>query len=778
MLKPVVLFLAILSSSASVIAQHTPEEQRKHWDTGFWSNVPYATQWQDVAAFKEHVYFLGSTTELNSVSASKLVCFNPTTQEAESLDWLFSKYKLPSELRRIRIFDSTAYILTSGFSGSVQRTVVLTFALNDPSINDTLQFSETRPNDITVSAKYIGLLGESGLTIRRSDAIIHYDAADWLYELTMTREQTCFALSSEDSFYVAKTDGFTVDTIGRFERGANDYVFCAAELGPDSILVLGKHYEGSLSTINIGIVKNDSLMPLYGGLPDSGNVSIVANSFISVNGILYINLWEDHATGFDFYKTYELRGATLEDIQQYAPLSHNARVYPYEDKLLIVGDLSSVGDDRASFAGVYSEGKRTPIFEFSDLSMNGHVTSIEGYEGQVLIAGTFRHFGNRPIQGLALWDGTSWDAFPNSPKGSCFDLLVEGDTIYASIQTLSYANGGRFAIYRYDGSTWNKLGGEFFQVPRWTTMCDGGLYTLTNSTLFKLVDTGWCEKATFRDKVTAPGNVRDMISLGGHLFICGDFESISLGPDSFVNYHALAEYDPGLDRWSNLDPFGSSGSSEIYSLANWNNKLLVGGAFNSIGGKDIQSIAIYDNGWMSFSPMESYPSSESVLFITGLTVRDSQLFISSGYELEDPEKSVGLAKYDPRDNSWFPYYSVVAPNAIYISGKELYLGGGFSRINGVSTPYFAHWTQEASGVLDAPAVSNGISVLGKRIRVNFAGEITLVVKDILGRNIRQEGPVLRDPQFSEYDLLLPAPGVYFVRAVCGEHRSDIKLTAQ
>lgn len=99
------------------------------------------------------------------------------------------------------------------------------------------------------------------------------------------------------------------------------------------------------------------------------------------------------------------------------------------------------------------------------LGLNGMVTSIAWYKGQIYAVGRFYDSGPQHLTGLARWDGTEWQ-FCGDAAIFPRQLLVAGDKLYlvGSTNEIDGVYGGLFA---YDGVQWTAPGNQsqFSSIP-------------------------------------------------------------------------------------------------------------------------------------------------------------------------------------------------------------------------------------------------------------------------------------------------------------------------
>ena len=201
------------------------------------------------------------------------------------------------------------------------------------------------------------------------------------------------------------------------------------------------------------------------------------------------------------------------------------------------------------------------------------------------------------------------------------------------------------------------------------------------------------------------GSVSALISDGnGGYYIGGDFTHVGNIPRSNI---AHVNADCSLDM--NFNP-GASGSSGYYDVIKTllldknNNKLYVGGSFNSIGGENIQSLARIDisNGLVDSSFNLNLNSGSNIYTFS---LDGSNLYVGGIFNSIGGENRKNLAIVD--------IFSVSAGilnldvdgsvNSIFIDSDSdtVYIGGSFSTVGGQSRRSIASITR-STGALKSP----------------------------------------------------------------------------
>jgi len=277
------------------------------------------------------------------------------------------------------------------------------------------------------------------------------------------------------------------------------------------------------------------------------------------------------------------------------------------------------------------------------------VNAMTIYDGHLIVGGSFTTAGGTPAVSVAGWDGTGW-----FPLGEGIqDLLIfnsYGVTYYFPPQVLTLTTqngdlivGGIFDqsgsspalfVARWDGSTWTSVGEGV----------GGGL----------------------------PPRVRASLALGTDLYTGGFFNyarNISL----IVPVYHISRWD-GM-KWYPLESgFGPNSSpfTEVRDIASFAGEVIAGGNFQTAGSVEARNVAAW-NGTTWRALGEGIPNS-----VHALVVFRNQLYAGA---------------YRWEETGWVNALQTNGPVlALLVHENELYVGGDFSLLDGVSCQNIAAWS--------------------------------------------------------------------------------------
>lgn len=181
--------------------------------------------------------------------------------------------------------------------------------------------------------------------------------------------------------------------------------------------------------------------------------------------------------------------------------------------------------------------------------VNGSVSSIEQYNNDIYIGGTFVDAAST-IQNISRWNGNSWVPVGTKPDGSIYKLFSYNGELYAGGNFTHIGGIAANSVAKWDGSNWVPLGNGF------------------------------------------NGSVLDMLFYNGELYACGGFTQ-----SGGINCAYISKWTG--NKWDSL----SVGADALISrMAVMNNKLYVTGQFSTIGGVNIRGLACWDgNNWTDFT---------------------------------------------------------------------------------------------------------------------------------------------------------------------------------
>jgi hypothetical protein len=255
-------------------------------------------------------------------------------------------------------------------------------------------------------------------------------------------------------------------------------------------------------------------------------------------------------------------------------------------------------------------------------AFDGLIRRLAWYGGKLWAAGWDQvHSGTTELQGLAVWDGTTWSAPPGgSPTGFVYELVQDGNELLVG-GVFDHVGGiAANSVAAYNGTTWRALS---FTVPKGVYAlargADNQLYAggafgdlgngaggivRWNGTTWTLVDGGLANR-------DLAGVVTDLALHGGSLYVSGCFQTAGGGMDApgAVTTPNIARYDgswhitndnsPVLGPWYEEKKCGDEGVNSVWDVSNQSvfstgTKLLLAGSSPGVSGVLSQALISYD----------------------------------------------------------------------------------------------------------------------------------------------------------------------------------------
>jgi len=279
--------------------------------------------------------------------------------------------------------------------------------------------------------------------------------------------------------------------------------------------------------------------------------------------------------------------------------------------------------------------------------------SATSYNNNLLVGGTFRSAGDLGLNGLAAFDGQSWQAIPEEggngvPNGTVMASVIwNGELVIGG--SFRWAGPNRVnGLARWDGVSWHAFEGP-------------------------------------SDIGVGYGEVLALQPLGQDLFVAGNFDEAGGIPS-----RNIARYNTA--GWSAIDT-GYVEQKTIETMTVWQNQLIapLGDDSGSIS-SSVTEIAAFDgSNWTSLHPAGSAEYFSST--IHALDVYQGDIYAAGEFNSVDGKPIRHIARYT--GSAWQALSSDQQPNydvvALQVFNDDLWVGGSFSTIGELYFAYLARW---------------------------------------------------------------------------------------
>ena len=308
---------------------------------------------------------------------------------------------------------------------------------------------------------------------------------------------------------------------------------------------------------------------------------------------------------------------------------------------------------------------------------NSLVFSLEIYNNNLIAGGFFTQSGTTTVNRIASWDGNQWSSLGSGFNSRVEALEVNNGQLIAGGDFTETADGTTTVnrIASWDGSQWSALGEGFNSIVLTLHVFNeelyaGGFFTQSGTTTVNRIarwdGNQWISISDI--PIDVQSQVNTVVDFNEKLIIGGDFLNIE------GNYKNIIQIDEGqtLALESVSYEHGLGFNNQVYSSIIFEGDLYVGGRFTAAGSKPINYIARWDGS-------EWQPAGEGFnSWVFSLKVYDNQL-IAGGFFTQSGTTTVNrIASWD--GNQWSNlgsgFNQVVY--ALEVNNGQLIAGGNFT----------------------------------------------------------------------------------------------------
>ena len=282
---------------------------------------------------------------------------------------------------------------------------------------------------------------------------------------------------------------------------------------------------------------------------------------VDSNWVYYLDdsTWKKLGTGF------YLSGANTG--QFYTPTLFD--VVEYNGELVVCGEFDQNGD--STILGIarwdgsqwhsLGSGLTTPFF---GQVINPH--QMEVFNGNLYVCGNFQQAGGVQVNGVAVWNGSTWSALGDGFNSTVYALGVYNNELYAGGDFTASGTTSLGTIGKWNGSAWVSPGFAFDYV---------------NSQGYLFVHT-----------------IRE---LGGRLYAMGGFNRCIPNGQPALTAGSVIAFDG-----QNLDMLAGGADNDVESMTEFAGQILFGGFFATVGnGVSASKLALYDSTMVNLAPVSN-----------------------------------------------------------------------------------------------------------------------------------------------------------------------------
>ncbi len=328
---------------------------------------------------------------------------------------------------------------------------------------------------------------------------------------------------------------------------------------------------------------------------------------------------------------------------------------------------------------------------------NAKVFALQPRSGEIIAAGRFELGSNRLLTNIASFDPVErvWSPLAGSGESGVNDdvrdLALRGSDLIAVGEFTKAGGIDAAGVASWNGTGWMALatsinGRVNAVVVNGSDIYIGGEFTLVDGVpanrIARLSGGVWQAVGAGTD-----GAVNSLLFKSGQLYAGGLFANA--GGNAASN----------IARWNGTtwQAIGIGTDAEVLSLADFNSSTVaVGGRFTSAGGvANTRAIALLNHSSLAWTALGTGTDG----YVTSLAVRGGDLYAGGLFSRMDGLTVNHLARWN--GTSWNPLGSGVAGGnlqnsevgALAVNGDNLYVGGRFDRAGDKVSHRFAEWRQ-------------------------------------------------------------------------------------
>jgi hypothetical protein len=396
----------------------------------------------------------------------------------------------------------------------------------------------------------------------------------------------------------------------------------------------------------------------------------------------------------------------------------------YNGELVVAGSFGSAGGLTANSIARWNGSAWLPFVDQPSgvIGVNGQVSALAVYNGQLVAAGAFVGAGASSASRIARWSGSTWLTLPGpsgngmaGPVDSVRALYVHNGELVAGGRFSSAGGTAANNIARWTGSTWLPVSGpsgngvdDFVWTlgSFGTDLLVGGNFSTAGGVSANRIarwDGSLWRSFSASAGVGLNGSAIAFGSYAGQLAVGGFFSSAGGVSISNIATWSGSAWSPMLSAGAT----GNGAAGSIVSLQEFNGDLVAGGFFSSIGGIAANRIARWSGS--AWRPMNGPLDNGVNGGVWTTAIYNGSLVVGGSFTSAGGVVVNRIALWNGVTWSAFPGTPEIGMSgtvrALAVYNGQLVAAGSFSTAGGVTVNNVARWSGTSWLPLSGPSGS-------------------------------------------------------------------------
>jgi len=380
-----------------------------------------------------------------------------------------------------------------------------------------------------------------------------------------------------------------------------------------------------------------------------------------------------------------------------------------------------------------------------DGMLGGYVNTMCVYDSALYVGGTFIGPGSH----IAEWNGNNWLGVGGGINNDVYVLCAYKNNLYAGGY---FSNAGGYSaggFAEWSGANWNAVDPKFQHIVsamdtsnNLLFYCDDlhGVYTWNGKVFQTVLYNTTNAIINYNDTMYVTTLTHGITSSGYYFIVAGSLYKI---------WPKVSSYQ--VKRIANF--LSRSNACNLYSLAVYNNKLYIGGSFDTVNHKIIHNLAVYNGSF--FVPAGNINGT-----VNALSVYNGKLYAGGYFDSVGTIPANNIACWN--DTTWSALGEGVnnAVFSIVPFNGDLYVGGGFTEPGNYIAKYSLpkpDTTKHFNTIRIFPNPNKGLFSIG--VPDNMVGSI-MFIYNAFGQNM---GEYSLKSNVTELNMRGSSAGIYVYR---------------